>query len=64
MKEKMIFKGQIIEPYESFYWKQTPRFFKGTMGGGMSRCVTTLDNLAVMVEDEGLQDVSVSERGE
>jgi hypothetical protein len=31
---KMIYKGQTIEPYESFYRRASERFFHGTVGGG------------------------------
>lgn len=44
---KIMFKGQEVTPYESFYHNQSVRFFKGTIGG-QSRCVTTLDNLAIV----------------
>lgn len=45
---RMYFKNQLIEPYETFYHTQSERFFKGTIGGGQSRCVTTLDNMAIL----------------
>ena len=31
---KMIYKGQTIEPFETFYRTASERFFHGTMGGG------------------------------
>ena len=31
---KMIYKGQIIEPYESFYHNTSDSFFRGQLGGG------------------------------
>lgn len=31
---KMIYKGQTIEPYESFYRTASERFFHGSIGGG------------------------------
>ena len=31
---KMIYKGQTIEPYESFYRNASKAFFHGTIGGG------------------------------
>lgn len=31
---KMIYKGQMIEPYASFYRGESERFFHGTVGGG------------------------------
>ena len=62
---KMIYKGRIIEPYESFYHIDSIQFFRGSLGGGLSRCVKCDDSLAVMeVIYEDLQDVSVSERSE
>lgn len=33
---KMIYKGQPIEPYESFYRRASERFFHGTVGGGIA----------------------------
>ena len=44
----MQFKGKHIDPYESFYWNTTPEFFRGQLGGGISRTVKTDDSLAVM----------------
>ena len=32
---KMIYNGQIIEPFESFYRRASERFFHGTVGGGL-----------------------------
>ena len=46
----MRFKGKHIDPYESFYWNTTPEFFRGQLGGGISRTVKTDDSLAVMEE--------------
>lgn len=42
------FKGKHIDPYESFYWNTTQEFFRGQLGGGISRTVKTDDSLAVM----------------
>ena len=56
---KMIYKGQIIEPYESFYRRASERFFHGTVGGGISRtckCDDDLTILEVVYEDENRQD--------
>lgn len=44
----MRYKGKHIDPYESFYWNTTPEFFRGQLGGGISRTVKTDDSLAVM----------------
>lgn len=33
---KMIYKGQTIEPYESFYRNASERFFHGTYGGELA----------------------------
>lgn len=44
----MRFKGKHIDPYESFYWNTTEQFFRGQLGGGISRTVKTDDSLAVM----------------
>lgn len=46
----MRFKGKHIDPYESFYWDTTPEFFRGQLGGGISRTVKTSDSLAIMEE--------------
>ena len=56
---KMIYKGQTIEPYESFYHNTSDNFFRGQLGGGISRCCKCDDGLAVMeiiYEDENRQD--------
>lgn len=45
---KIMYKGKIIEPYESFYHNTTLAFFRGQLGGGQSRCVKCDDSLAVM----------------
>lgn len=41
---KMIYKGQMIEPYESFYRAASERFFHGTMGGGLVDVVSVMIN--------------------
>lgn len=46
----MQYKGKHIDPYESFYWNTTQEFFRGQLGGGISRTVKTDDSLAVMEE--------------
>lgn len=56
---KMIYKGQTIKPYESFYRRASERFFHGTVGGGISRtckCDDDLTILEVVYEDENRQD--------
>lgn len=56
---KMIYKGQTIEPYESFYRRASERFFHGTVGGGISRtckCDDDLTILEVVYENEYRQD--------
>ena len=45
---KMTYKGQAIEPYESFYHNTSDDFFRGQLGGGISRCCKCDDSLAVM----------------
>ena len=45
---KMIYKGQTIEPFESFYRTASERFFHGTMGGGISRCCKCDDDLTIL----------------
>jgi hypothetical protein len=45
---KAFYKGQAIEPYESFYHNTSLQFFRGQLGGGQSRCVKCDDSLAVM----------------
>lgn len=39
---KMIFKGQKIDPFESFYRTASERFFHGTMGGGLVDAVNVM----------------------
>lgn len=39
---KMIYKGQQIEPFESFYRTASERFFHGTMGGGLVDAVNAM----------------------
>ena len=45
---KMIYKGQTIEPYESFYRGASERFFHGTVGGGISRTCKCDDDLTIL----------------
>ena len=64
----MRFKGKHIDPYESFYWNTTQEFFRGQLGGGISRTVKTDDSLAVMEEVKigamrGRNPDNLSERG-
>lgn len=47
----MRYKGKEIKPYESFYWNDNPAFFRGTLGGGISRSVKTGDSLAIMTTE-------------
>ena len=44
---KMIYKGQKIEPYESFYRGASERFFHGTVGG-QSRTLKCDDDLTIV----------------
>ena len=44
----MQFKGKNIHPYESFYWNTSERFYRGELGGGISRNVKCDDSLATM----------------
>lgn len=56
---KITYKGQTIEPYESFYRNASKAFFHGTIGGGISRtckCDDDLTILEVVYEDENRQD--------
>lgn len=50
--EKTIYKDKEISPYESFYWNTTREFFRGQLGGGISRTVKTDDSLATLVMKE------------
>lgn len=50
--EKIIYKDKEISPYESFYWNTTREFFRGQLGGGISRTVKTDDSLATLVMKE------------
>lgn len=45
---KIIYKGKEIEPYESFYHNTSDKFFRGQLGGGISRCCKCDDSLAVI----------------
>lgn len=44
--------GKEITPYETFYCNTTEAFFRGVLGGGISRTVKCDDSLAIMVENE------------
>ena len=33
--EGIIYKGKEIEPYESFYYGTSEKFFRGQLGGGV-----------------------------
>lgn len=46
--EGIIYKGKEIEPYESFYHNTSDKFFRGQLGGGISRCCKCDDSLAVI----------------
>lgn len=64
----MRYKGKNIDPYESFYWNTTQKFFRGQLGAGISRCVKTDDSLAIMEEVKiaamrGRNPENPSERG-
>ena len=45
---KILYKGQIVEPYESFYRTASRAFFHGSIGGGQSRCVKCDDSLTIV----------------
>lgn len=49
---KIIYKGREIEPYETFHWNASERFFRGQIGGGISRALKCDDSLAILVEYE------------
>ena len=55
---KMIkYKGKEIRPYETFHWNASPSFFRGTLGGGISRTIKCDDSLAILViEDEEVEN--------
>ena len=44
--------GKEITPYETFHVGVTEAFFRGVLGGGISRTVKCDDSLAIMVENE------------
>ena len=49
-------RGQKIYPYESFYRRASEAFGKGSIGGGISRCVKCDDDLTILeviYEDNG-----------
>ena len=54
---KITYKGKVIEPYETFHWNATERFFRGQLGEGISRCCKCDDSLATLVlyEEENRQ---------
>lgn len=43
-----MYKGKMIEPFESFYHNTSDNFFHGQLGGGISRCCKCDNSLAVM----------------
>lgn len=49
---KITYKGKVIEPYETFHWNATERFFRGQLGNGISRALKCDDSLAILVEYE------------
>lgn len=49
---KITYKGKEIEPYETFHWNATERFFRGQLGDGISRALKCDDSLAILVEYE------------
>lgn len=44
---KIIYLNREIEPFESFYRNDSERFFRGCIGGGISRACKCDDSLAV-----------------
>ena len=48
MERKINIKGKEIPVGEVFYWNTTDQFFRGTLGGGVSRTVKTDNSLAVI----------------
>lgn len=64
---KMIYKGQPIELYESFYREASERFFHGTVGEGISRtckCDDDLTILEVVYEECGNNRLCLQESAE
>lgn len=59
---KITYKGRVIEPYETFYWSDTERFFRGTLGGGISRSVKCDSSLAILVECNEQRNKSFKDR--
>ena len=49
--DKMFYKGIEIHPYDTFYYRDSPRFFK-VMRGGISKTITAQGYLVVVIEDE------------
>ena len=45
---KIIYKGRIIKAYETFYRTDTGRFFRGCIGGGISRSCKCDDSLTIL----------------
>ena len=52
--EKTIVKiwGREIPPYETFYWGFTEAYFRGVLGGGISRTVKCDDSLAILTKEK------------
>ena len=48
--DKMFYKGIEIHPYDTFYYRDSPRFFSVTRG--IAKTIKTFGDLAVVVEDE------------
>ena len=45
---KMLYKSQIIIPYESFYRRASEGFCRGSIGGGISRTCKCDDDLTIL----------------
>ena len=45
---RLIYKGAVIEPFEGFYRRASESFFKGTLGGGISRTCKCDDDLTIL----------------
>lgn len=48
--DKMFYKGIEIHPYDTFYYRDSPRFFR--VMRGIAKTIKTFGDLVVVVEDE------------
>lgn len=49
--DKMFYKGIEIHPYDTFYFRDSPRFLKA-MRGGIAKTIKAQGDLVIVIEDE------------